>query len=195
MQLQLHATGNVILNDWSPDSRTLLYCAPTASNYDLWLLPAALGSTPGERKPAPFVNSSAHEVQGRFSPDGHFVAYASNESGKFEVYVRPFPPSTGKWPISTNGGYEPVWRSDMRELYYLSEDRKLMAVPIAVTAGFQPGVPKPLFQTQVPAVYPYVSNYTVVRDGSRFIVNTPTADVSPTAITVVLNWTAGLKPD
>jgi len=190
-QLQFHATGNVILNDWSPDSRNLLYCAPVSSNYDLWLLPAP-GSVPGT--PSPFLNSAAHEMQGRFSPDGHFVAYASNESGRFEVYVQTFPRSNAKWPISTQGGYEPVWRPDMSELYYLSEDRKLMAVPIAARGGFQPGLPKPLFQTHVPAgVNPYRSNYAVVRDGSRFIVNTQAGDAVPSPITVVLNWTAGLS--
>ena len=194
-QLQYHATGNVILNDWSPDSHTLLYCAPISSNYDLWLLPA-LGSVQGERKPSPFAHSSAHEIQGSFSPDGRYIAYASNESGKFEVYVRPSDGSNGTSLVSTNGGYEPSWRHDMRELYYLSEDRKLMAVPIAASGRFQPGLPKPLFQTQVPVgVNPYASNYAVVRDGSRFIVNTLAGDSGPSPITVVLNWAAGLKVD
>ena len=85
-------------------------------------------------------------MHANFSPDGRFIAYTSNESGRFEVYVQTLPPPARKWPISVNGGYEPRWRADGRELYYLADDRKLMAVP--VSSGAVPfGVPRPLFQT------------------------------------------------
>src|SRR5258708_35442407 len=84
-------------------------------------------------------------MHGQFSPDGRFVAYSSNESGKFEVYVQTFPPSDRKWPVSTGGGYEPRWRRDGRELYYLSEDRKLMALPISIAPVFEAGAAKRLF--------------------------------------------------
>ncbi len=87
-------------------------------------------------------------MHGNFSPDGRLVAYTSNESGRFEIYVETVPRSDRKWPVSTNGGYEPRWRADGREIYYLSEDRKLMAVSVGAGPSF--GIPKPLFQTHVP---------------------------------------------
>jgi hypothetical protein len=119
------------------------------------------------------------------------VAYTSNESGKFEVYVETVPRSDRKWPVSTNGGYEPRWRADGRELYYLSEDRTLMAVPVGAGPSF--GIPKPLFQTRVPAgVTANRTHYVPSRDGQRFLVNMA-LDAVASPITVVVNWTATLK--
>jgi hypothetical protein len=129
---------------------------------------------------------------GAFSPDGRLVAYTSNESGRFEVYVQTFPLSDQKWQVSTSGGYEPRWRRDGSEIYYLSEDRKLMAVPVSAGPSFH--VPKPLFQTRVPAGVNHLrTNYVPSNDGRRFLVNTQTGDPAPNPITVVLNWTAGLN--
>src|SRR5207249_12025640 len=146
----------------------------------------------GDGKPTKFTESPAEELHGNFSPDGHLVAYTSNESGKFEVYVETFPRSERRWPISTNGGYEPRWRRDGREIYYLSEDRKLMAVSVGPGPKFD--VPKPLFQTGVPpGVNALRTNYVPSGDGRRFLINTQTAEPAPNPITVVLNWTAGLK--
>src|SRR5262249_34029682 len=132
-------------------------------------------------------------MHGNFSSDGKFLAYSSNESGRFQVYVETFPRSDSKWSISTNGGYEPRWRGDGREIYYLSEDRKLMAV--SVEAGPSFGRPKPLFQTNVPGgVSPYRTSYVPARDGRRFLIYTLSGDSAPNPIAIVLNWTAGLKP-
>src|SRR6516225_6278120 len=98
-----------------------------------------LGLTQGG-KPEKFIASPAEEMHGNFSPDGHLVAYTSNESGKFEVYVETFPRSESKWLVSaTTGGYEPRWRGDGSEIYYLSEDRKLMTVSVGPGPSF--GVP------------------------------------------------------
>jgi hypothetical protein len=120
------------------------------------------------------------------------VAYSSNESGSYEVYVQTFPRSDRQWLVSTGGGSEPRWRGDGQEIYYLSEDRKLMAV--AVGAGPSFGVPKALFQTRAPAdVQAFRTNYVPSGDGKRFLVNTQ-SDQAPTPIMVVLNWAAGLKP-
>jgi eukaryotic-like serine/threonine-protein kinase len=179
---------NLVPTDWSPDGGHLLFSVPApASANDLWMLPLA-----GDKKPFKYLATSADEMHGNFSPDGHLVAYTSNESGKFEVYAETFPRSDRKWPVSTGGGYEPRWRADGREIYYLSEDRKLMAV--SVGAGPQFGVPVPLFQTRVPAgVTANRTNYVPSRDGKRFLVNTQSGEPPPTPITVVLNWTAGLK--
>ena len=119
------------------------------------------------------------------------MAYTSNESGRFEIYVETVPRSDRKWPVSTNGGYEPRWRADGREIYYLSEDRKLMAVSVGAGPSF--GIPKPLFQTNVPpGVTSLRTHYVPSRDGQRFLVNVAT-DTVASPITVVLNWTALLN--
>ena len=131
-------------------------------------------------------------MHGNFSPDGRLMAYTSNESGKFEVNVETVPPSDKKSQVSTNGGYEPRWRADGRELYYLSEDRKLMAVSVGSGPSF--GTPQALFQTRVVVgVNPLRTHYVPSRDGQRFLINTQAADPAPVPITVVLNWQAGLK--
>ena len=125
-------------------------------------------------------------MHGNFSPNGHLMAYTSNESGRFEVYVETVPRSDRRWNVSTEGGYEPRWRADGSEIYYLSEDRKLMAVSVP---SF--GVPKMLFQTRVPAgVTANRTHYVPSRDGQRFLVNTQIGEAQPTPITVVLNWSA-----
>ena len=170
-----------IPTDWSPDGRHLLFATVRESDYDLWL-PLGEGG-----KPAKLIVSRADQMHGNFSPDGRLLAYTSNESGRFEVFVETIPRSERKWPVSTNGGYEPRWRADGRELYYLSEDRKLMAVP--VEAGPRFGIPKPLFQTTVhPGVSATRTHYVPSRDGRRFLVNSA-IDSPPSPITVVVNWT------
>ena len=177
--------------DWSADGKYILYSTPTlASGLDLFLLPGP--GVPGARQPVKLLGSPSDEMHGNFSPDGHFVAYTSNESGRYEVYVQTFPLLDRKWSISTNGGYEPRWRRDGREIYYLSEDRKLLAVSVAAGPSF--GVPKPLFQTRVPAgVSDYRTHYVPTPDGRRFLVNTQSGDPAPNPITVVLNWTVGMN--
>jgi eukaryotic-like serine/threonine-protein kinase len=131
-------------------------------------------------------------MHGNFSPSGHLIAYTSNESGRFEVYVETVPRSDRRWPVSTEGGYEPRWRADGGEIYYLSEDRKLMAVSVGPGPSF--GVPKTLFQTRVPAgVSANRTHYVPGRDGRRFLVNTQTGSAPPPPITVVLNWAAALN--
>jgi hypothetical protein len=121
------------------------------------------------------------------------VAYASNESGRFEVSVQTLPLTDRKWTVSTAGGYEPRWRGDGREIYFLSEDRKLMVASVEPGPSF--GVPRPLFQTQVPpGVTANRNHYAPTRDGTRFLVNTESADARPVSITVVLNWLSGIGP-
>jgi Tol biopolymer transport system component len=178
---------NLIPTDWSPDGRIIIFSAPApASGNDLWLL-----SLSGDERPAKFISSTAEEMHGNFSPDGHMVAYTSNESGKFDIYVETFPRSDRRAKISTSGGYEPRWRADGGEIYYLSEDRKLMSV--SVSAGPSFGLPKPLFQTRVaPGVTANRTHYVPSRDGRRFLVN-QSSNAVQNPITVVLNWTASLN--
>jgi Tol biopolymer transport system component len=181
-------SANLVPTDLSPDGGHIIFSVPApASGNDLWMVPLA-----GDRKPFKFLATPAEEMHGNFSPDGRYIAYTSNESGRFEVYVQTLPLSDRKWQVSTNGGYEPRWRADGREIYYISEDRKLMAVPVSAGPSF--GVPQPLFQTGVPTgVNANRTHYVPSRDGKRFVVNTESRDPSPTTIKVVLNWTAGLK--
>jgi hypothetical protein len=155
-----------VVSDWSRDGNLIFSAARSASGYDL-----ALSRIGGDPKLVVFIDSPLDQMHGNFSVDGKFVAYSSNESGRFEVYVEAFPRSDSRWKISTNGGYEPRWRGDGGEIYYLSEDRKLMAVPVATGPSF--GRPKALFQTQVAAgVTAFRTNYDATRDGRRFLVNT-----------------------
>jgi Tol biopolymer transport system component len=181
--------------DWSPDGRFLLY---TTLAGDVWLLPLS-----GDRKPVSFLWTPFIENWARFSPDGRWISYQSNASGRQEIYVKPFregsaPGSTGVWQVSTDGGTDPQWRRDGKELFYLAPDRRLMAVEVKAGATFEAGAPRPLFALRTLAVsfvftVSTPSNYTVSADGQRFLVNSPLEDVAPSPIQVVMNWTSGLK--
>ena len=173
-------------DDWSADGRFIAYAqAGAETKMDLWILPLF-----GDRKAFPFLNTPSYEKQARFSPDGRWVAYVSDESGKNEVYVQSFRKSGEKWTISTAGGSQPVWRRDGKELFYLAADNKLMVVPVKVGAGFEAGVPTALFRID-PAVE---HAYDVTSDGQRFLVNTNVTRAESLPITVVVNWTDSLKP-
>ena len=133
---------------WSRDGRFLLYAAHNAKTGvdDLWALPLV-----GERKPFPVLQTPFQVGAGQFSPDGRWVAYESNESGQVAIYVRPFPGPGGQWQVSNAGGTQPRWRSDGTELFYVTPDGRLMAVPIAAGAdgqALEAGAPMPLFPTR-----------------------------------------------
>jgi Tol biopolymer transport system component len=135
--------------------------------------------------------SNFEEHRGQFSPDGRWVVYISDESGRPEIYVRPFPGPGGQWQVSTNGGVQPRWNPDGKELYYIAPDGQLMAASIAVQNGaIEAGAPMALFQTRVSGggTNTYTKpQYDVAPDG-RFLINTIT-DASTTApITLLLNW-------
>ena len=179
--------------DWSHDGRFLLYSGRTplqgGSIMNLWILPLE-----GERKPHPYITSTFYESQGRFSPDDKFIAFASNESGAYEVYVRPFPDaSAGQWQVSKGGGIEPRWRRDGKELFYISPDSNMMAAEISTTPTFQVSNRKVLFSAPIlgGGSITNVTRYDVTPDGKKFLINSApseTISTAPTPITVVLNW-------
>ena len=172
-------------SDWSSDGRHLLFSA-LASDYDLWLVPLA-----GDAKPVSLLSAPGDQIHGNFSPDGRLVAYSSNESGRFEVHVQTFPLTDRQWTVSTTGGYEPRWRADGSEMYYLSLDQKLMAVGVGPGPSF--GAPTELFPVRVAGgVSLQRTHYVPSRDGRRFLINTPAGDAAIVPITVVLNWQSAL---
>jgi Tol biopolymer transport system component len=173
--------------DWSRDGKSLLFMARGKdTGFDLWVL-----STGGGSAPTPYLKTPANELAGAFSPDGRFVAYHSNESGRNEVYVQTFPTVGGKWQISSAGGVEPHWRADGKELYYRSLDQRLMAVDIGSQNGFQAGVPKPLFTGRFETGIAR-AKYLPTPDGQKFFIVGVLGRESISPTTVVLNWFADL---
>ena len=180
--------------DWSKDGKFILYTvvSPKTDN-DIWILPLF-----GDQKATPYIQTEFSETQARFSPDGRWVAYTSNASGSFQVYVQSFPASGGKWLISTNGGGQPQWRRDGKELFFLGPDRKLMVAEVdGAESTFKAGVPKALFEARTTPTVPFYgfngSYYAASGNGQRFLVSTLAGESTPTPLTVVLNWTAGIK--
>ena len=185
--------ANAIPVHWSPDDKYIVFSrlrSTPQGGYDTWLLPLF-----GERKPIPYLESTFDRIQARVSPDGHYIAYTTNESGTFQIVVQTFPdPNGGKWPISADGGVEPKWKRDGRELYYLALDGKLMAVPIN-GPGFQPGRPSVLFQTPLTVNRSNPTRdrrFDVTPDG-RFLLVAPVAAAAAPPTTVVVNWAAELE--
>jgi Tol biopolymer transport system component/DNA-binding winged helix-turn-helix (wHTH) protein len=174
---------------WSPDGQLLAFSEHTiAAGFDLWILRLE------DRKAQPLLRTPFNESAPRFSHDGRWLAYASDESGRNEIYVQPYPGSAGKWQISTEGGREPVWNPNGRELFYRSGD-KMMAVEITTQPSFAAGKPRVLFEGKyLPAVFT-VPNYDVSPDGQRFLMIKPVEQkqAGPTQINVVLNWFEELK--
>src|SRR5262245_13919267 len=174
--------------DWSPDGKFLLYrIADPKSGFDLWALPMV-----GERKPFPVVQTDFDEREAQFSPDGKWIAYQSNESGRFEVYVRPFPGPGRTWAVSTQGGSQVRWRADGRELFYLALDGRLMAVSLRLAADdrtVDADPPVPLFATRVGAAVDPINGHQYIAsgDGQRFLMNMVTDEATSAPIVVILN--------
>ncbi len=187
----------------SPDGKLAFYSEnhPTQS-FDLWVVPLGgdpRGTATEGRKPNLFLQTSANENYPTISPDGRWVAYVSNESGRFEIYVRPFPGPGGKWQVSTEGGAEPVWARNGRELFFRSAD-KMMAVEVNQSrdregaVAFSASAPRLLFEKtymRSPIAY---ADYDVSPDGQRFLmVREGGNEPPPPQINVVLNWFEELK--
>ena len=176
---------------WSRDGRFLLYetSLGTSTGRDLMVLPVE-GDKPG--MPQPYLNGEGSETAGQFSPDGKQVAYVLSAGGRSEIYVSTFPdPTANRWPISAGGGYQPRWRRDGRELFYLTADSKLMSVEVKPGPSF--GVPKELFPVPIfgGGATTNQTRWDVSPDGQRFLFNTVSGDAAA-PLTVVLNWQSGL---
>jgi serine/threonine protein kinase/Tol biopolymer transport system component len=177
--------------DWSRDGKFIVYMSidPGAKGYALWLLPME-----GDHKPVSYLQTTFDEADAQFTPDGKWMAYASNESGQPQVYVQAIPASGAKWQISPAGGVQPRWRRDGKELFYISADQKLMAVPVKSGAEFEAGAPQSLFGLD--PIFPSLAGvfaYQPTADGMRFLVMEKVGGTAAPYINVVLNWTAGLK--
>jgi Tol biopolymer transport system component len=181
--------GLIGLNDLSPDGR---YAVLTELAHPLSL---AVFSIPDKQKQNSFVSGNFSAANATFSPNGRYVAYASNETGQLEVFVQTFPEQTGKSQVSNSGGNEPQWRRDGNELFYLKPDGTVMSVDVKTVVGeFQAGRPHALFQAQLASGTGYVRNhYAVSPDGRRFLMLVPAGEAKPTPLTVVVNWQSLLE--
>jgi len=189
-ELLLETPNDKWTQDWSRDGRYLLYREQDPkTGFDL----KALAMTGSERTTIPVANTRFEERYGQFSPDGRWVAYATDESGQFEIVVQAFPHATEKWPVSTGGGSQPRWRADGKELYFIASDGTLMATSIIASGSrLEVGAPAVLFQARFQGgstANPAKHQYAVSRDG-RFLINRPTEDTTLSPITLILNWRA-----
>jgi eukaryotic-like serine/threonine-protein kinase len=192
-ELVLQSDGNKYPSDWSADGRFIAfnYTFPGKSRTELWILPRF-----GERKPYVFLQGDFNVGQGHFSADGRWLAYASDESGRTEVYVTPFPARTSKWQVSVAGGSSPRWRRDGKELFYMAADSELMAAEVNSSSVFQVGAVRPLFHMLLKTGAARLDlsstsgqiGYDAAPDGKRFVVNSPLAG-NPPPITLATNWT------
>ena len=189
----LQGPNSQFANDWSRDGRFLIYneIAP-GTQRDLWTLPfTPQGKVPANAQPAPYLRTAFNEFNGRFSPEPspRWVAYQSDETGRYEVYIRGFPEARDKVPISTAGGQYPEWGAGGRELFYVAADNKLMAVDLTITADrVRASVPRALFT--LPIIDNGWSPYETI-DGQRFLVRAVPQQAPP--MTVIVNWPALLK--
>jgi Tol biopolymer transport system component len=181
-----------IAQGWSRDGRFLLYITGNSkTGLDLW----ALDMTTREHQSRVVANTPFDETMADLSPDGRWVAYQTNESGRFEIVVQAFPDAGGKWQVSTGGGAAPRWRADGREIYFLAPDATMMAVPVTASGPtFEAGTPASLFPTRILTGGSPVNRpqYAVARDG-RFLINQSVNEAASAPITLLMHWTPAEK--
>jgi eukaryotic-like serine/threonine-protein kinase len=187
--MQVIGTDDLVPNSWTPDDQQILGTrfAPSGSRLELW--PVAGGN------PLPFLSTKGNAANGMISPDGKWVAYASDESGDWEIYVTTFPGAAGKWQVSRGGGTQPRWRGDSKEIFYLGPRGMLTAVPVSGEGTFSTGTPVPLFQFhgRAPISSTDVFSYDVSKDGTRFLVNRYLKPDHVEPLTIVLHATQGAQ--
>jgi Tol biopolymer transport system component len=180
---------NGVVWDWSPDGQRIVFGKDRPM--DLWIMPS------GEGNAVAFARSPFNKTQAQISPDGRWIAYTSLDTGRDEVYVDTFPVAGHRRQVSVGGGVQPRWRRDGSELFYLTPDQTLMVVSVnGKDQYFDVGRATPLFRTRMSTVGSQIAGpgayYDVSPDGQRFLINGPPVDPPP-PITVVFNWSAGLK--
>ena len=180
--------------DWSLDGRFIIYFEvnPKTKN-DLWILPVAGNDSLTGGEPKPFLHTEANESWAALSPDGKWLAYASDESTRYEVYVQSFPAGGGKRQISTGGGNNPRWRRDGKELFYYSSDGKLMVVPVKSLESLETGIATELFEFRAGNSVLALAPFAVSGDGQRFLINSVVDNETTAPLTVVVNWISELK--
>ncbi|MDA2927430.1 protein kinase [Acidobacteria bacterium AH-259-G07] len=183
--------NNQVVTSWSPDGNFLAFNEESPeTGWDIWVLPLE-----GDRKPELFLGTRFAEVYPEFSPDGRWIAYMSNESGRMEIYVRPFPGPGGKWQISTEGGRLPRWSPDGRELFYRNGNKMIAVAVRSEGESLRAGKPRQLFEGSFPSLYPY-PDYDITPDGKRFVMfkmDTEKEEAAFTHLNFVLNWFEELK--
>ncbi len=190
LETDAQKSGDVVPTSWSLDDKEILCTLqPTTGGSLLTLVNISTG------KMTPFLAATASETNGQISPDGKWVAYASNESGDSEIYVTTFPGAAGKWQVSRGGGVEPRWRGDSKEIFYIGAKSTFTAVPVSTEGTFSPGNPVTLFQSQLraPVSSTDLFSYDVTKDGQRFLVNRYIKPEQVAPLRIVLNATAPQK--
>jgi Tol biopolymer transport system component len=191
-ELILTDEGGIYPDDWSPDGKYILYerSGGPSTKVDLWVLPLDDSS-----KPYAYLETPFEEAHATFSPDGRWVAYASNESGRPEIYIQSFPIGGGKWQVSTAGGDQPQWRSDGKELLYVAPDQNLMSASIDSGPTLSVGRPVTLFLTEIvlSGITDDRNNFVPSRDGQRFLVNRLADAGNLQPLILVLNWAGEVK--
>ena len=184
-QALLNERTMIYPSDVSPNGSVLLYTRATGPSTDLWYVPLGAGRTPH-----PFVQTAFHERDGQFSPDGKWVAYQSNASGHFEIYLQPFPGPGDRIQVSAGGGQQVRWARSGSELFYVAGDQRLTAVGVTFGPNGKPvlGPPLSLFRTEFDSSFMTRQQYVVSPDGQRFLMNAATDAVDPPSITWILNW-------
>ncbi len=179
-------------SSWSSDGSLLIYqTVHPQTGGDIWALPLA-----GKPEEYPVVDTAADERYGTLSPDGRWLAYISNETGTYEVYAESFPATGFKRQLSTQGGYEPHWRRDGKELFYMAPNQTLMAVGVKTNpTTLEVSPPKALFATRIKwmEIQAGAHHYAAARDGQRFLISSTTDEARSMPVTIMLNWSAGLK--
>jgi len=186
-QLSLNSSADDVPTNWSRDGKKILFMRfQNEVPGSVWVLSL------DDHQAKPLLQSpSFSQAAGTFSPNGRFVAYESTESGRLEVYVQTFPVSGQKWLISSGGGGVPRWRDDGKEIFYLTEDGRVMSAELKSDSSFENVVTKQLFQLEIKLTSGYP--FTVSGDGSRFLINTPAEANNPAPMVVLVNWPATLK--
>jgi serine/threonine protein kinase/Tol biopolymer transport system component len=185
-ELLLDSAEEKGLDSSAPNGDLVFESESVKTGWDLWVLHE------GESEPEPYLRTEFQEQEGKVSPDGHWLAYVSDESGRSEVFVSTLPSPIGKWQVSTDGGSAPRWRQDGKELFYIAPDNRIVAVAVTVGSTFARGTPRPLFVAPVGQGGPW-EEFDVSADGTRFLVNALAEEEPGAPITVVVNWTAALE--